>query len=897
MVFKLFIFLVCFGLYSCGSKSLTTTVPGAGQTDIERFAEEADIHYEILGDSEVKGCGPLNSSPCSHSRIILSYPYTFKNNKWAIYFHHQNTIFKSENSGFRVEHVNGDLHRLTPTESFDGFVGGEAIAVEIYYSGKVLSEYKVMPNYYISSKGGKTKNIKSTQVIFDEDSGLELRPYLIDPKKDDSIFRKNKLDKTKPATTAYLFDKNKYFSSHVPEGYAHVENNHYENVRSHLIPTPDKTVYDQNGKIINLKNGIFVLKNEFENEFHSAFEHLETLGINRYGDSNDQRMPISILRSSSMDSSEAYSLKITEKIIKIRANGEAGVFYALQSLAGLTEAGKAFVPAVEIIDSPAYEYRGMHIDVARQFRSKEFIYSLIRQMSYYKLNTLHLHLADDEGWRLEIPGLPELTNLGGFRCHDPEENFCLLPQLGSGGERDSKVNGFYSVKDYIDIVRVANAHHIQVIPSLDLPGHARAAVKSMEKRYRDFLKRGDNVGAKEYLLTDFSDETVYQSIQAFNDNTINVCLESSYNFVEKIVDEVIQLHSKAGQPLTHYHIGADETAGAWLQSSICKDFVKNNQSVDTLEHLGAYFIERVAKILYDRNVVTAAWNDGLDHVGPDNLPDTVFSYVWRPLPRKGTHVTHRQLNQGWKVILALPDALYFDFPYEADMKEPGLTWASRHTNTKKIFDFMPDNLPIHAEIWLGEVDQTFKLNDAVEQLGSSNFDSNTINDSKRVYGIQGNLWGELIRSDLQADYAIYPRLLALAERAWHKPSWAPEYNAEGGIYSPETNHFKVHNVSGNLSDWRRFSNTLSKRELPKLDLYSIHYRLPVPGALVNKGILTCNSIFPSLDIEFSTNGEEWKKCVSKHAVGGSDVFVRSRSPSGKRTSRVIQVESSEEEYE
>lgn len=187
----------------------------------------------------------------------------------------------------------------------------------------------------------------------------------------------------------------------------------------------------------------------------------------------------------------------------------------------------------------------------------------------------------------EIDGLPELTDIGSKRCHDLEENTCLLPQLGSGPFADVPVNGFYSKQDYIDIVKYADARQIQVIPSMDMPGHSRAAIKSMEARYRKLVAEGKAEEAKTYLLSDAADTTVYSSVQYYNDNTLNVCMESTYQFVDKVIDEIVKLHQAAGQPLTRYHIGADETAGAWKQSPACLDFVTNNdKGVKSIDDLG-----------------------------------------------------------------------------------------------------------------------------------------------------------------------------------------------------------------------------------------------------------------------------------------------------------------------
>ena len=168
----------------------------------------------------------------------------------------------------------------------------------------------------------------------------------------------------------------------------------------------------------------------------------------------------------------------------------------------------------------------------------------------------------------------------------------------------------------------------------------------------------------------------------------------------------------AGQPLTRYHIGADETAGAWIESQACKDFIANNdKGVKEMSELGAYFIERVASILSDLDIETAGWSDGLEHTRKENMPAIVQSNAWDTLFWGGHIKTHQLVNRDWQVVLSSPDVLYFDFPYEADPKEHGYYWASRHTNTEKVFQFIPDNLPIHAEFWLDRQDNAYEADD------------------------------------------------------------------------------------------------------------------------------------------------------------------------------------------
>ena len=337
---------------------------------------------------------------------------------------------------------------------------------------------------------------------------------------------------------------------------------------------------------------------------------------------------------------------------------------------------------------------------------------------------------------------------------------------------------------------MASKHHIQVIPSLDMPGHSRAAIKAMEARYHYYMNKENEVAAKRYLLTDFDDKTRYSSIQNYNDNTLNICMESTYAFVDRVLEDLKALHQQAEHPLALYHIGADETAGAWLESPVCQALIadKSNDFGDA-KHLGAHFIERVSHMVASKGIAVGGWNDGLKETDVTKMPTNVYSYIWDALPWGAHKQVSEQAYRNWHVILSTPDVLYFDFPYQVDPKERGYHWASRRVTTRSLFNFMPDNLPIHAEFRLDTLGKNYIANDKPQMDKSGNIIHQPLPNNFSISGIQGQLWSETVRSDAQAEYMIYPRLLALAERAWHQASWQVPYNANGGQYSKGSNVF------------------------------------------------------------------------------------------------------------
>ena len=230
-------------------------------------------------------------------------------------------------------------------------------------------------------------------------------------------------------------------------------------------------------------------------------------------------------------SPDAYELTVAPSGIRIVGNSRTGVFYGLQSLRSLLPASPArgaaiVLPALRVVDAPRFGYRGLHLDVARNFQPKATVLRVVDLMGRYKLNALHFHVTDDEGWRIEIPGLPELTEVGARRGHTMNSASWLPPAYGSGPDIDRPFgSGFFSTADYVEIVKYANARHIEIIPEIEMPGHARAAIKSMDARFRKRAGGGDAAGARQYLLSEAEDRSVYKSVQDFPDNVMNPALE------------------------------------------------------------------------------------------------------------------------------------------------------------------------------------------------------------------------------------------------------------------------------------------------------------------------------------------------------------------------------------
>jgi hexosaminidase len=850
-------------------------LPDAKQIDIDNIANNLDVKYRVISNVPTPHCvANVSDGACFEVELSFTAKEPIDAKGWSIYFSQISPVQSSKSDDFSVTHINGDLHQITLLNNFSGFKRNETKKVTFRANFWMLSETDALPNYLVTSLGLQARVITSTKPLIDQETKLEVLPFVESFTDETTQFKRSSRDKTQWLTSQSLYNRNAQGAANSAED--------LQIISRAIIPTPKSVRFDESNTLVNVAEGINVdFTNVVPNTVNAALDHLSMLGLKQ----SNKGFPV-ILTVDADDNKAigSYKLSVSNKAIHIIGVDDNGVFNGLQSLASLYVVDQKTLPVVDVDDEPHYAFRGMLVDVARNFHSKEFILTLLDQMAAYKLNKLHLHLGDDEGWRLEIPSLPELTELSSKRCFDTQEQACLISQLGAGVDTESPINGFYSVSDYQEILKAATARYIQVIPSLDMPGHSRAAMKAMTARYNKYQALEETEKATQFLLDDFEDKTKYSSVQFYNDNTLNVCLESTYDFILEVMTQVKKIHSEAGQPLTRYHIGADETAGAWLESPACKAFVaKNDQGVSKMSDLGAYFIERVAGILLSLDIEVAGWSDGMEHTRKENMPAIVQANSWDVLFWEGHKKVHALANRDWQVVLSSPDVLYFDFPYEADPKEHGYYWASRHTNTEKVFQFMPDNLPAHAEVWLDREDNSYVADDTKSTLAKG----------QTFLGIQGQLWSENTRTDEVAEHKIYPRLIALAERAWHLPKWAIPYNYEGAIYSQATGVFTEDMKKSRDNDWRLFSQVLGQKEFPKLELAGVDYRLPTVGAIIEDGVLKANIAFPGLTIEYQLEdthgkGVTWRKYNAPVKIEGS-VLVRSRTINGLRTGRITKV--------
>lgn len=762
---------------------------------------------------------------------------------WALYVNQQGSgvIQESVTGNVSIDHVNGDLLKISPKQGFQ-LDPGQSVEISYRNPGWMIkeSEAPLAPYMVYGDKEQTAVLVKDYTVlpfpalekIFPPSSGIPL------------------------PNAEWIYEQNRTVSLLGP------------GTTGNVLPTPAREVYT--GETITLDKGVKIIHQDgLDNEAGYLARMLEQVtgsvpDINENEEGGAGTILL-LVDGNRVNGSEAYQLNIApDEAIVITGGGKAGLFYGIQSLLSMIppEAWGNFTGPVEInagviIDQPAFQYRGFHLDVARNFIEPEHIKRLIDVMAFYKLNKLHLHLTDDEGWRLEIPSLPELTQVGAYRGFTTDERDHLMPSYGSGPDPTAEGNhgsGYISRESFIELLKYADARHIQVIPEINFPGHARAAIKSMEARYDRLMKEGKQEEAEYFRLIDPADTSVYSSAQIFNDNVVCVCTEGPYRFYEQVVDEISKMYSDAGLTLTTLHTGGDEVPrGVWRGSPICQAFLEEHPEIGGARNLQAYFGERLFEIMKGKGLVMAGWEEvamkrnerGRWIPNPALVGEDVLPYVWNSLDRN-LDLGNRLANAGFPVVLCNVNNFYFDLAYTHHPAERGQYWGG-FVKTRSAFEFIPYD--VFKSTLYDKWGQPYDAETDFKGMETMKPES-----YGKVIGLQAELWSETVKGGTMAEYYYLPKLIGFAERAWVG-------QADWGMIADQDKRVAAMN-----KDWNRFVNMVGQREMPRLDYLfgGYNYRLPPPGAFVKDGILSANIDFPGLIIRYTTDGSEPDKASTEY---------------------------------
>ena len=615
----------------------------------------------------------------------------------------------------------------------------------------------------------------------------------------------------------------------------------------YIIPTPSNFIIND-GEVEILNNYSIVIDQNFnlsEQLINSVFDGIVNID---FDNTNEVISRITVDLDESIDA-ESYQLSVSDGGISISSADSAGALYALQSLKQIFLISKlenAPLKFIEINDSPKFSYRGMLLDISRNFYGPDKIKQIIDYLSFFKINYLDFRLTDDEGWRLEIPGLEELVEVGSKRAYTKDEFENLIPMYGSGPHTNSTGSGYLSRSDYVDILKYASERNISVIPQISVPSHMRSAIVSMNARYQKYMEMGNQVEAEKYLLIDPDDKSEYYSAQGFTDNIMNICRESSFTFYEKVIDEIYLMYKDAGIEMAKFGVAADELPyGAWQKSPMCDKFMSENSISGDYNALYELMQRRIYSKISSYGATMTGWDDILLKLTEKNQSETqikdffkdddILLFVWKNDWGEGRQdMIYKYANLGYKTIMSNSSAFYFDMVDDKDLDNIGLSWSG-YANYK--------------DMWTVDVFDVFNDLYGVEKNNiSREYIENSVKleeDKKdNIIGVQSQIWSETIRNEGILDYMFMPNIIVFSQKAWsHENSWMD-------ISNNDSKREKIEN------EWNKFANNIGQRVLPMVDniFGGLAYDLPKPGGIVANDTLYANTVFPGLNIKYTLDG-------------------------------------------
>ena len=406
-------------------------------------------------------------------------------------------------------------------------------------------------------------------------------------------------------------------------------------------------------------------------------------------------------------SAEGYRIDISARRAQLSAGDDAGLFYGLQTLLQLADE-RGNLPCVSIEDHPRYRYRGLHLDVCRHFFPVRFIKHYLDWMASCKLNTFHWHLTDDQGWRIEIKRYPRLTEIGGYRTRTQIGGFHEDPITYEQG----RYGGYYTQDEIREVVAYAAERHIAVIPEIEMPGHATAALAAYPELACGHGPKSFETSGRWGVL----------------DDVFCPGKEQTFEFLEGVLDEVLELF-----PSKLIHIGGDECPRVrWKECPDCRARMED-EGIEDEAGLQTYLTLRIGRHLEAKGRRLIGWDEILD----GELAPGAVVMSWR-----GTRGGIAAARRRHEVIMTPSTYLYFDKKATDSYDEP-VSLSSSLLPLEKIYGYDPD-----------------------EGIAPE--------DRRYLLGVQANLWTEFIRTEGRASFQLLPRINALAEIAWspvERKSW------------------------------------------------------------------------------------------------------------------------------
>lgn len=418
---------------------------------------------------------------------------------------------------------------------------------------------------------------------------------------------------------------------------------------------------------------------------------------------------------------DAYTLRVSGNGVSIEGDTYAGTFYGMQTLIQLLPAdnskikiqnSKINIPYISIEDYPRFAYRGMHLDVARHFFPLSFVKKYIDYLALHKMNYFHWHLTDDQGWRIEIKKLPNLTSIGGYR------NGTIIGRYPGTGNDNLYYGGFYTQDEVKELVHYAADRFITVIPEIEMPGHSSAAIAAYPL-LSCFPDEPTKIPSFPSVASQNSNGKLVQETWGVFDDVYCAGKDSTFLFLEMVLDEVMALF-----PSKYIHVGGDESPKAnWKRCPRCQARMRK-EGLKNEHELQSYFIQRIEKYLNSKGRILIGWDEILE----GGLAPNAVVMSWR-----GEKGGIEAAKQDHNVIMTPEKPVYFD-----------------HSQTKN-----EDSLVIGG---YNPLEAVYAYDPLPKELD--------VKKANYILGAQANLWTEYILYPSKVEYMIFPRLSALSEVLW-----------------------------------------------------------------------------------------------------------------------------------
>ena len=707
-----------------------------------------------------------------------------------------------------IKEVSTTYYRIKPNANYKPLAAGDSLVIDLVMGGSLVNKCYVPAGGHVVMGG----DMAHPQAVAISCSPLDMPGQWRD-------------HKAYPDGN-YMYSYNEAING-FGDGYT---GNDYD-----IFPAPKQVDiedgFTQVGSLVTIKTGKFLQWGGYRRAKALLTSELQKRGV--YASSGQSTVIELLLDKKLSTNGEYYTLRVHDGKISIHGVTQAALMNGVKTLIAALDHSKGHrLQNCFVIDWPDFGYRGVMLDIARNFVIKPADFKrTIDLLAYYKINTIQFHFTDDEAWRLEIPGFPELTQVAARRGATLDENGYLAQIFDGNGNPDDLsqcANGYYTRAEFIDLLKYARSRGVRVIPEIETPGHARAAIVAMKNRAKN------NPTAEQFRLWDDKNESVYTSAQSYHDNVVNVASDDVYRFIDRVVAELEKMYKEAGLKLEIVHLGGDEVPnGAWSKSPDVQALMQR-EGLKTQHEVSEYYVKRISELLAARKIRIEGWQEvALDHKPEFNTvvaPRVAGVNAWSTVGSR-SDVPYRLANDGYPVILSNVTNFYMDMAYSWHQNEQGLHWGGK-VDEFDAWSALPANIYASART---AVDGT-PINITTAGDGKAKLEK-----PENIIGVQAQLWGETLRSFDEVQYMLLPKMMGVSERAWTAmPEWSKNLT-DNQAYN-EARH--------------QYNLKIGTRELPLLKGMGYTFRVGPPGIKLVDGKLMINTQYPDELVTYTLDGSE-----------------------------------------